>query len=80
VGILIATNTNYSIIKEFKEDCENILGLVININGVKIALVSVYGPNHNDRNFFSNISVNLLPKILVCPLYWVVTGILLTPH
>jgi exonuclease III len=56
VGILIKHNLNYSIEFEYRDNSENILGLLINIDNFLFRCVSVYGPNNNDRTFFNDIN------------------------
>ena len=46
-GILIAQNIEISIINEFKDPNENILGLHVTLRGKEMLLLSIYGPNNN---------------------------------
>jgi hypothetical protein len=43
-------------LEEFRTDDENVLGLRANIYGSEVLLVSVYGPNSNDAEFYENLS------------------------
>jgi exonuclease III len=52
VGILISSNLNVDVLNIFKDDHCNVLGLLVEIDRVKLLLISVYGPNNNDDNFF----------------------------
>ena len=61
VGILIKKSLNFSVLKEARDLEENILGLRISISGTEIALISIYGPNSIDENFFKNLS-NILSE------------------
>jgi hypothetical protein len=54
VGILISSEYSISVIDSIKDQAQNILGLVIDIDSCRILLVSVHGPNSNDDNFFYN--------------------------
>jgi exonuclease III len=56
VGILVSRSLTYSIKSEYSDNSENILGLVLTIDGITIKLCSIYGPNHNDKIFFENLS------------------------
>jgi hypothetical protein len=51
VGILISTKLQYTILKTYKDETCNIIGLKLAISGCEILLVSIYGPNTNDLNF-----------------------------
>jgi exonuclease III len=55
VGILIDKNLDYNVIDSYKDPDENILGLRISVNEYVLWIVSIYGPNTNDVNFFENI-------------------------
>jgi exonuclease III len=56
VGILISRSLTYSIKTEYSDSTENILGLVLTVEGITIKICSIYGPNHNDKVFFENLS------------------------
>jgi hypothetical protein len=69
VGILIKHNLNYTIEHEYRDNNENILCVLLNIDNYRFRCASVYGPNNNDRAFFNNLSTVLssfqdLPIIL----------------
>lgn len=53
VGILISSKLQYSVLKTYKDNANNILALRVKIIDTEILLVSVYGPNKNDNNFFT---------------------------
>jgi exonuclease III len=53
VGILISSNLQYTVNQEYRDDDNNILTLYITICGVDLLLCSIYGPNTNDKKFFS---------------------------
>jgi exonuclease III len=55
VGILINKNLTYSIDETFKDVQENILGIRIKIMDCELWLISIYGPNNNDREFFTTL-------------------------
>ncbi len=52
VGILIKNSISFSVLLEFRDEDDNILGLCIDIDGKQISLCAVYGPNKTDENFF----------------------------
>ncbi len=55
VGILISKKLSYTIEKQYKDDDENILGLLIKIDNERFRIFSIYGPNHDDRKFYNEI-------------------------
>jgi exonuclease III len=55
VGILISKSLDFCIEGTYTDKTENILGLLTVVNGIKIKFCSVYGPNHNDKTFYSNL-------------------------
>jgi exonuclease III len=40
----------------YKDPEQNILGLNITIDGTPLFIVSIYGPNENDKSFFNNLA------------------------
>jgi exonuclease III len=58
VGILVSTRLNISICNTFKDEDDNILGLLCNLDGSMILLVAIYGPNKNcnSHSFFNSLS------------------------
>jgi exonuclease III len=52
VGILISSKLNVTVLKTYKDPDCNILGLLTEIEGTKVLLVSIYGPNSNNVGFF----------------------------
>jgi exonuclease III len=67
VGILISSKFNTTIIDTYKDADQNILGLAVDIDGYRMFLVSVYGPNINDPIFFDNLT-NILNKYSHLPI------------
>jgi exonuclease III len=68
VGILIASNLQYTVECEYRDNANNILAVKIAICGTQLLLISVYGPNNNNKSFFEFLrqilSVNIdIPKI-----------------
>jgi exonuclease III len=61
VGILISKKLNYSISKSYRDNDENILALTLDIEGNKIRIFSIYGPNHDNKEFYTEID-NLLSQ------------------
>jgi exonuclease III len=55
-GILIACDFPCKIIYTYKDLDDNILGLVIESSGNIFSICSVYGPNDNNKSFFSSLS------------------------
>jgi exonuclease III len=56
VGILISRSLQYTLIQQFKDDNNNILVLRLNVCGTEVLIASIYGPNNNDKKFFSDLS------------------------
>jgi hypothetical protein len=52
---LLNKNISYRIIDRYTDVDENILGIKIEIGSSTIWLISVYGPNTNEANFFNNL-------------------------
>jgi exonuclease III len=59
VGILIKYDLDYEIIDTRRSEDENLILLHIRIAGTELCLISIYGPNSVDINFFNTIH-NLL--------------------
>jgi exonuclease III len=59
VGILLAKSLAYSIIEQYRDDSENILGLKLSIENFSIWIVSIYGPNTDNYDFYRDLN-NLL--------------------
>ena len=55
VGILISTKLDCTVGSLFKDMYDNILGIELTISENKFLLVSVYGPNRDENNFFHDI-------------------------
>jgi hypothetical protein len=55
VGILISQSLQYTVIQEIKDANNNILILRLNVCGSEIIVASVYGPNTNDKVFFTDL-------------------------
>jgi hypothetical protein len=56
VGNLISSKLQYTILKTYKDETCNIIGLKISISGSEILIISIYGPNTYDLNFFQYLS------------------------
>ncbi len=61
VGILIAYNLDTNIVFTNKDEDENILHLVVSVQGHVFNLLSVYGPNRDIRTFYNNVASYLKP-------------------
>jgi exonuclease III len=59
VGILISRKINYTVSKTYKDEAENILGLKIEIDGFPLRIFSIYGPNHDNKDFYDRIDTFL---------------------
>jgi exonuclease III len=55
VAILIAKKIKIEILQEYKDQEENIIMFKAKLNGCKLILASIYGPNTTDREFYRNI-------------------------
>jgi exonuclease III len=55
VGISVSKSLDICVESSYTDKSENILGLHTVVNGIKMKFCSVYGPNHNDKNFYSNL-------------------------
>ncbi len=56
VGILITCDLPCSITHNFTDIESNILGLLLEMDKYIFAIFAVYGPNDNDKTFFSNLA------------------------
>jgi exonuclease III len=54
VGILISRSLQYTVIREYRDQENNMLALKIDICGSIILLVSIYGPNKNNEIFLKD--------------------------
>jgi exonuclease III len=61
VGILIKKSLDFAVESELRDSNNNILGLLIRIEGEQILLISVYGPNQHCEKFFLELG-NILDK------------------
>jgi exonuclease III len=59
VGILIDSSLSLSITDNYRDTDQNILGLNVTVNDIELFIVSIYGPNDNDKSFFSNLAYAL---------------------
>jgi hypothetical protein len=65
VGILIKNSIPFSVLREYKDESDNILGLCVDIDGKQIGLCAFYGPNKTDENFFVDLEECI--RTLNCP-------------
>jgi len=61
-GVLISTHINFTVDSVYKDDSENIMGTFLTVGSEKIGLISVYGPNVTDNNFFYDLDRLLASK------------------
>jgi exonuclease III len=59
VGILISRKIYYTVSKTYKDEAENILGMKIEIDGFPLRIFSIYGPNHDNKDFYDRIDTFL---------------------
>ena len=55
VGILIDISLNFNLINTITDDLGNLLILIGELDNIPSVLVNVYGPNENNRDFWSNL-------------------------
>jgi exonuclease III len=65
VGILIKNSIPCSVLREYRDENDNILGLCVDIDGKQIGLCAIYGPNKTDENFFADLEDCI--RTLNCP-------------
>jgi exonuclease III len=52
VGILIARSLAYTITQSYSGNKNNVLALRLRLGDSDVILISIYGPNNNDKDFF----------------------------
>jgi exonuclease III len=65
VGILIKNSIPCSVLREYRDESDNILGLCVDIDGKQIGLCAIYGPNKIDKKFFADLEECI--RTLNCP-------------
>jgi exonuclease III len=55
VGILIKNSIPVDISEQYGSEDENLLLLRLRIKGTEMILISIYGPNSNNPEFFNNL-------------------------
>ena len=55
VAIFFNNNFEYRVIKEVKDSSGNILGLKLKLENKIITLMSIYGPNNDDPDFYNKM-------------------------
>jgi exonuclease III len=55
VGILIKHTLSFSVLDEYRDEDDNILGILIDLEGKRIALCAIYGLNRVQETFFTDI-------------------------
>jgi exonuclease III len=55
VGILLKKNKNFVILEQLNSEDENAILLRTTLGGTEVILISIYGPNSNDPEFFNNL-------------------------
>ena len=59
VAILLSNNFEYKISNTKKDDCGNLLGVDIEIEGKTITLINIYGPNNDTPLFYNKVSESI---------------------
>jgi exonuclease III len=59
VAILISNKIALEIINRYDDDEGNILMIDCILSGCRVLLVSIYGPNENNNNFFNQLRTNI---------------------
>ena len=65
VAILLSNYFEYKILNTKKDDCGNLLGVDIEIEGKNVTLINIYVPNNDTPLFYnkrSNISWNIIDR------------------
>jgi len=60
-AILVSYKLEFTILEEYRDEEENILGLLCSIRGIEILVVSIYGPNNADDLFYEELRRIVLP-------------------
>jgi exonuclease III len=67
VGVLIRSTSSISVLKEWRDGHDNVLGLQLEREGKKFNVIAIYGPNHVQANFFTDIRA-CIAALGNCPL------------
>ena len=59
VAILLSNNFEYKISNTKKDDCGNLLGVDIEIEGKTITVINIYGPNNDTPLFYNKVSESI---------------------
>ena len=63
VAILFDNNLEYSIVNRIADVDGNYLGLKLNVDNVEFGLITIYGPNRDDPNFYQYTLSNLMDEL-----------------
>jgi hypothetical protein len=55
VGILIKHTLSFSVLDEYRDEDNNVLGILIDFEGKRVALCAIYGPNRVHEPFFTDL-------------------------
>jgi exonuclease III len=80
VGILVSKKLSYTVEKIYRDTDENILGLVLKIDDTVLRIFSIYGPNHDDLNFYNKLDEFLKEDPLLSAVRGLECYILHCPH
>ena len=56
VGILLKNSLPFSVLSEFRDQADNILGLRLDLQGKIFSVCAIYGPNSADPGFFDDLN------------------------
>jgi exonuclease III len=71
VGILIKHSLPFSVLSEYRDEAENILGVCADFDGKRVTFCAIYGPNRVDEGFFNDLRECI--RVLNCP-YVIIGG------
>ncbi len=55
VGILIKHTLPFTVLDEFRDEDNNVLGILLDLEGKRVALCAIYGPNRVHEPFFTDL-------------------------
>jgi hypothetical protein len=55
VGILIKHTLPFTVLAEFRDEDDNVLGILLDLEGKRVALCAIYGPNRVHEPFFTDL-------------------------
>jgi len=55
VGILIKHTLPFTVLDEYRDEEDNVLGLLVDFEGKRLSICAIYGPNRVQESFFTDI-------------------------